>query len=120
MLARVSEAGYLCVARHWSERSERTESARARLQPQQSPDAAPSREAARQQRHQQRHSVRGEVERRLSVQPAGAEQGRAAAAAATAVLTEKCEAAKQRPKTSDKGDKLVKVLSGIFSLTDNF
>ena len=83
--------------------------------------AAPSWQSARHQRQEQRHSVRGEVERRYSVQPA-AEQERAAAAAATAtaVLTAECEAAKQRPKAADKGDKLVKVLSGIFSLTDNF
>ena len=60
------------------------------------------------------------MERRYSVQPAAADGSQERAAAATALLTAECEAARQRPRGAEKGDKLVKVLSGIFSLTDNF
>ncbi|XP_037091928.1 rab5 GDP/GTP exchange factor-like isoform X2 [Pollicipes pollicipes] len=74
---------------------------------------------------ERRYSVRDEAERRFSVRDeeqrrysVNTEAERAAAAAAA--LTAECEAAKQRSKTSEKQDKLVKVLSGIFSLTDNF
>ncbi|KAF0309820.1 Rab5 GDP/GTP exchange factor [Amphibalanus amphitrite] len=112
--------------RHSQARCERSESVRSRLQQPAAADlsaaAADDWQWSRQQRREQRHSVRGEMERRYSVQAPGQQERAAAAAAnATAVLSAECEAAKQRPpKASDKGDKLVKVLSGIFSLTDNF